>query len=253
MDNQLIVKDLLISFAEWQGIDNNGPTLVFLHGWRSEKQAWNGIVSRIKDKGLKIIAIDLPGFGKTQASKETMSVGDYAEIVAEFIKKLELKNVILIGHSFGGRIGIKLSSVHPELVSKLVLVDSAGFVMGQNKKSLVSAMAKIAKPFFAPKFMQPLRKRIYKTIGAEDYVAVPELQKTFVKVVGEDLTDGMRKIICPTQIIWGEEDAETPVEFGQRMRSFIPNSKFIILPGAGHFSFIDQPEEFAKILEKFIR
>ena len=62
----------------------------------------------------------------------------------------------------------------------------------------------------------------------------------------------MEKINIPTLIITGENDQDTPVEFGRKMHSLIPNSKFIILKGAGHFSFLDQSEEFVKELEKFI-
>ncbi len=181
-----------------------------------------------------------------------MTVGDYAEVVAEFIKKLDLTDVIVIGHSFGGRVGIKLSSAHPELVRKLVLVDSAGFAMDTPKKNFYRSAAKIAKPFFKSAFMQGLRKKIYQKIDAEDYLATPELQKTFVNITGEDLSSDMENIKCPTLIISGENDADTPVSFGKKMNSLIRNSQFAILKNAGHFSFLDQPEEFAEILKKFI-
>lgn len=253
MDKQLVINNNLIFYTQTGEGDS---AVIFLHGWRSNKEVWNGVVKRLQDskiERLKIYALDLPGFGSSPAPKNSWAVGDYTEVVKVFIEKLVRqpadKNIVIVGHSFGGRVGIKLAAKYPSLISKLVLVDSAGFVQ---KKTGMSIAAKIAKPFFLPKFMQGLRRKIYKFIGSEDYLATPELQKTFVNVVNEDLTEDMKKISCPTLIIWGENDKDTPVEFGKKMESLIPDSKFFILPGAGHFSFLDQPEEFAKNLHEFM-
>jgi pimeloyl-ACP methyl ester carboxylesterase len=249
MNEQIILNGQLVSYGHYNSQKQNG-CLIFLHGWRSNKEVWNGVVGKLG--GSAIYQIDLPGFGKSQAPSRTMTVGDYAEVVKGFIEKLGLSNVIVVGHSFGGRIGIKLASKNPEFISKLVLVDSAGFAMDSQKKTAMNLAAKIVKPFFKPKFMQGLRKSIYKQIGSEDYVATPELQRTFVNVVSEDLTKDMGQIKCPTLIINGQNDKDTPVEFGRRMQSLIPNSKFLILKNAGHFSFLDQPEEFEQELIRFI-
>lgn len=261
MNERIIINDLLISYEKYQ--DQSGLTLLFLHGWRSSKEVWSQVVSSMYQVA-SVYALDLPGFGGSPAPKESWSVGDYAKIVKGFIEKLELKNIVLVGHSFGGRVGIKLAAMQnttspliPPLkrggkIEKLVLVDSAGFAMPSNKKSLMNAAAKLARPFFKPKFMQGLRKKVYQTIGAEDYLATPELQKTFVNIVNEDLTEDMKKITIPTLIIFGENDMDTPPSIGKKMHSLIPNSKFIILNDAGHFSFLDQATEFVKKLIDFI-
>jgi pimeloyl-ACP methyl ester carboxylesterase len=253
MNQQIVINNQLISFVK-QGSELAEQTLLFLHGWRSNKEAWNGVVSKlISGSANKLVyAIDLPGFGSSPAPRGAWTVSDYANLVAEFISKLDLKNVIIVGHSFGGRVGIKLASSRADLVKKLVLVDAAGFATSSAKKSTIGFAAKIVKPIFKPKFMQSLRKKIYKQIGAEDYVATPELQKIFVKVVNEDLSENMKRILQPTLIVFGENDTDTPASTGEKMHSLIPNSKFIILPNAGHFSFTDQPEEFIKNLNKFI-
>jgi len=254
MNKQLVSKNLLISYSDL-GKKDSSISMLFLHGWRSNKEVW-GTVSKLMSqsvsKSVNIYSLDLPGFGGSQNPKAPMTVGDYAEIVVEFIKKLDLKNTIIIGHSFGGRVGIKLAATHPEIINTLILVDSAGFAMDPNKRIVVNTAAKIAKPFFRPKFMQGLRKAIYKHIGAEDYLATPELQQTFVNITSEDLSVDMATIKCPTLIITGQDDNDTPVEFGDLMHSIIPNSKFVIIKDAGHFSFLDKPEEFINNLLKFI-
>jgi pimeloyl-ACP methyl ester carboxylesterase len=253
MLNQVVVNKNLISYSSNENAGNF--CLLFLHGWRSNKEIWGGIIKQtnnLANNQFNIYALDLPGFGQSQTPREPMTVGDYAEVVAKFIKKLELKNVIIVGHSFGGRIGIKLACNHPDLVSKLVLVDSAGFTADKKKLNIMGVGAKIVKPFFKPKFMQGLRNKIYKSIGSEDYVATPELQKTYINVISEDLSHDMKDVKCATLIINGENDLDTPVDFGKRMNALIPNSKFVILPKAGHFSFIDKPEDFLAELTRFI-
>lgn len=253
MNQQVIINKQLITFSQFGGLNAN-TTLIFLHGWRSQKEVWNPVIQNllIINNQLSIIAIDLPGFGASPVPDNDWDLSGYANIAAEFIKKLDLKNVCVVGHSFGGRVGIKLASSRADLVKKLVLVDSAGFVMDQNKKAAMSLAAKLVKPLFKPKFMQGLRKKIYRTIGAEDYVATPHLQKIFVKTIEEDLSENMKRILQPTLIVFGEKDLETPIEYGNRMSVLIPKSRLQILKDAGHFSFLDKTGDFVSCLVKFL-
>ena len=260
MQQQAVINGNLVSYFSAGSKDAN-KTLVFLHGWRSQKEVWMQVASSLYSSSAKasedrqvtsIYAIDLPGFGQSPAPKEAWNVGDYAECVKQFIEKLELKNIYIVGHSFGGRVGIKLASQHKGLVEKLVLVGSAGFKDQSLKKHLAGFLAGLAKPFFKFKIMQGVRKKIYFLLGAEDYAATPQLRETFKKVVGEDLSEDMERIKCPTLIINGEQDAVTPPEFGRRMHGLIPGSQFQIFSGAGHYCFLDKPEEFVKVIEKFI-
>lgn len=242
INQQLIVYNVLNRERE--------KSLVFLHGWRSQGLVWKDIADKMNNQGFAIYMLDLPGFGDSPQPKSAFSVQDYADVVGEFIKKLKLNNVILIGHSFGGRIAIKLSAIYPNLIKKIVLVDSAG--LAENKSKGISFLAKIAKPFFKPSFMRSLREKIYKKIGVEDYVATPQLKETFLKVINEDLSSNLTQINKPTLIICGENDKDTPTAVAKIMNEKIKNSKLIVLKGAGHFSFLDKPQEFFDELTKFI-
>ena len=246
-----MIDNNLINYSK-DGSGTERPAVVFLHGWRSSKEVWQGIIGKLGQTGRTIYRLDLPGFGNSPAPQRGFTISDYAALVAGFIKKQNLNKVVLIGHSFGGRIGIKLAATAPDVVEKLVLADSAGFAMKSAKKSGYGLAAKLVKPFFKPSFMQGLRKRIYKLIGAEDYLATPALQKTFVNAVSEDLSEDMKKIVSPTLIVFGEKDMDTPKEFGSRMRGLILNSRLEVLEGAGHFSFLDKPDEFARFLTEFV-
>ena len=253
MSKQIIINGQLISYLETTG-GASDFTMLFLHGWRSQKEIWIPVIQKLVSENSRgsVVALDLPGFGSSPAPKRPWEVGDYAECVKQFIEKLELQNIYLVGHSFGGRIGIKLAAQHGEIIKKLVLVDSAGLVVNAWKKTLMALAAKMFKPFFKPPFMQSFRQKIYKKIGGEDYIATPELQATLAKVVSEDLSADMKNIHIPALIIWGDRDTDTPVEFGQRMNFLIHNSKFIILSNSGHYSFLDKPKEFMEEFLPFI-
>jgi len=252
VQKQLSINSQLINYYYSQDrTASDSLNYIFLHGWRSDGTIWLDLL-----KGLEVSqfhCLDLPGFGKSTSPRKAMSLSDYANVVDAFINKLDLKNIVLVGHSFGGRVAIKLASTKPPYLNKLVLVDSAGFSSPSFKKSLSKTVAKGAKPFFKPEFMQPLREKIYATMGAEDYVATPELKDTFVKIISEDLSTDMGSINTPTVLIWGEDDKETPVKTAHKMTSLINDSRLEIIAGAGHFSFLDKPQEFTKLFNSFVR
>lgn len=251
MNQQVVVLDTLVSFFSLNA-QSDGTPLVFLHGWRSEKQVWQGIVERLEVLGRPIYALDLPGFGASALPKTEYGLSNYALVVGEFLQKKQLSPAVVIGHSFGGRVAIRLAAEHPELVKRLVLADSAGFKMPQAKKTLLNAAAKLVRPLFRLSGLQGVRKKIYESLGAEDYLATPQLQRTFVRVINEDLSAEMQKIACPTLIVYGEADTATPPEFGRRMQSLIAGSRLEILSSAGHYSFLDQPEKFSQLISQFI-
>lgn len=248
MQDSVVINQQLVAYNVLN--QESKRALVFLHGWRSQGLVWKDIAEKINNQGFAIYMLDFPGFGGSPQPKVAFSVQDYADVVGEFIKKLKLGNVILVGHSFGGRVAIKLSAIYPNLIKKIVLVDSAG--LAENKSKEISFLAKIAKPFFKPSFMMGLREKIYKKIGAEDYVATPQLRETFLKVINEDLSDYLAQINKPTLIIWGENDKDTPTSAAKLMNEKIKNSKLVVLKGAGHFSFLDKPQEFLSELTNFI-
>lgn len=247
MNKQIITNKHLINYH--QPTSKGGKTLLFLHGWRCDSSIWKGVADLFKDDNFSIYLLDLPGFGGSDVPRSAFSLEDYADTVAGFIRKLELKNVTLVGHSVGGRIAIKLVAMKPELIDKLVLVDSAGFIQ---KRVGHESLAKVVKPFFKPSFMQGPRKWVYKKIGAEDYMVRPELKETFLNIINEDLSDQLPLIKKPTLIVWGEEDRDTPIEFAKKMNKEIKGSKLVAFPGAGHYSFLDKPSDFCKELLKFI-
>lgn len=249
---QIIINGLLVNYYYYSP-NKKSPNkiLVFLHGWGVDSKLWFKVTPGLIKKNYSMYFIDLPGFGQSQIPNTVYDVNDYKNVVYEFVRKLGLKKVNLIGHSFGGRISIKMASENPKLLEKVILVDTAGIVTVSKIKKITALIAKIFSPIFRPNFMQPLRKKLYVLFGSE-YLENEKLSKIFSKVVSENLTRLLTLIKKPTLIIWGKNDQVTPLYYGELMNKFIAKSKLVIFEKAGHFSFLDQPEEYVKTLIKFI-
>lgn len=251
-NNQIIINDLLINYySVLPEKKSSNKILVFLHGWGVDSKLWFGLIPELINKNYSLYFLDLPGFGQSQVPESTYDVDDYKKIVYEFVKKMELKNVNLVGHSFGGRIAIKLAAENPDFLEKIILVDTAGIVTTSKIKKITALIAKTISPIFRPAFMQPLRKKLYLLFGSE-YLENEKLSKIFSKVVSENLTRLLTRIKKPALIIWGKNDQVTPLYYGELMNKLIPKSKLIVFENAGHFSFLDKPEEFSKELIEFI-
>jgi len=255
LTKKIILKDLVIHFWHWPTYNEKSPCILFLHGWRLSGEVFIPIVRYLQDKGYNIYSPDMPGFGRSEMPSENYTLDDYADLILAFIKKMKMREIIVIGHSFGGRVAIKLISKNPRLFTKLVLANSAGL---RNDRAFFLRskifLAKVFKPLFRFAFVRMTRIRIYKMIGSEDYITVPdEMKKVFVNVVNEDLTPVLTQLgKIPTLIIWGEDDKETPLSMAFKFRRGIANSELVILPEAGHLSFFDQPLFFAKAMNDFI-
>lgn len=248
-NKKIVINSLLVNYYFFPAKSKSAKTLIFLHGWGVNSRYWFKIIENLKQ--FNIYLIDLPGFGESQVPPTSYNVDDYKNIVKEFINKISLKKIVIIGHSFGGRITIKLASENPEYLKKIILVDTAGVVNSSSAKKIVSIFAKLISPIFKPSFMQSVRKKLYSVLGSE-YLENEKLSKIFSNVVSEDLVKILKNISVPTLIIWGNKDKITPLIFAYLIKQKIKNSKLLILKNAGHFSFLDQPEKFVKNLTEFL-
>jgi pimeloyl-ACP methyl ester carboxylesterase len=230
----------------------NNPTLVFLHGWGGSWASWSPILERLKEN-FNLFAFDLPGFGNQKIDK-SFNLDDYINFVIKILKTRKIKNPILIGHSFGGAIASKIAAKNLFLIKKLILVDSATirhpYTQSQKTKFKVLGILKKFFPF-ARNFYYKITK-----LQNSDYAAIknnPLLQKTFQNVIQTDLSSIISKIKTPTLIIWGGNDADTPLVDGQKINYLIPKSKLIIYPNSSHFSYLENQDTFVSDIKKFIQ
>ncbi len=249
-NKNIIVDNLLLRYYFYNP-KGAKKTLLFLHGWGVDSLSFGKLIDRLTTKKYSVYLLDLPGFGQSQTPASDFNLDNYANIVSGFVKKLGLKDVNLIGHSFGGRITIKLASSNAEFIDKIVLVDAAGINTPSTFRKLALKFAKIIKPLFIPEFMQPLRKKLYLMVGSE-YLDNVEMSRIFSKVVSENLTPLLPKINKPTLIVWGGKDKTTPLYYAELMKKLIIGSRLVVFESAGHFSFIDEPNKFMEALTRFI-
>jgi pimeloyl-ACP methyl ester carboxylesterase len=246
-EKQIVVDNVLLTYYLHPSTIS-GETYVFLHGWGSNSTLWFAAVGPVIQNRTALF-LDLPGFGKSQIPTQSWGLDEYVAEIADFFTKLNLKKVTLVGHSFGGAIAIKLAVNRPDLIAKLILVDSAGIRPKTVRKNMITGIAKIVKPLFQPEFMRPIKEKIYRCIGAEDYLD-PRTREIYTKIISEDLTGELSRVKQQTFLIWGENDRSTPPADAEIMHRSIKNSTLAVIPGAGHFSFLDQPHVFQKIMAK---
>lgn len=249
--------------ANIEGIDINyiiegkGKNVLVLHGWGANIDTILPIVNILKED-FKVFAIDLPGFGKSQIPKEVFDSKDYARIVKGFIDKMKIDKVTLIGHSFGGKISILLGAYYPELIEKIVLIDSAGLIPKRTLKYYLKVysfkvLRSIYKSIFFWQDNKNKMERFYKRFGSTDYKnADGIMRRILVKVVNENLRPMLKNIQCPTLLIWGDEDKDTPLYMGKIMENEIDDSGLVVLKGAGHYSYLDDFNKFAIVLRVFL-
>lgn len=232
-----------------------GPSVLILHGWGGKSDSWESVGKILSKNGFNVIIPDLPGFGKSDLPDFAWSVGDYLDFILKFIDFLESSKKIskpfyLIGHSFGGRISIKLAAVYPEMLKKLVLCSAAGITSKSIKTRLFYLFSKAGGLIFSFGFFAPLekflRKAIYRLAGTRDYLrANNQMKEVMRRVISEDLTEFISQIKMPTLIVWGKNDKVLPLKMGKIMKEKISGSTIEIIEDAGHAPNIESPDIIA--------
>lgn len=234
-----------------------GEPVLLLHGWGANITLFQRLIDQLSKKYF-VIALDMPGFGKTEEPKDPWGVDEYVDFVLDFLKLFDINKLSLVGHSFGGRVIIKMVNRKlPYQVDKIVLVDSAGIrPQKTTKKSLKQTSYKIGKWFATRKLIARLCPNMLEKLrvkfGSADYVAAsPMMRQCLVRVVNEDLSELLPGITAPTLLVWGENDTATPLSDAKQMEKEIPNAGLAVIKNAGHFSFVEQPVIFAGIMGSF--
>lgn len=246
LDNGMKVKYDLIG---------SGPAMILMHGWGCQSSTLKSIADIAAERHT-VYNIDLPGFGKSDEPSEVWGVGEYVSMLEEFVKKLAIDKPILLGHSYGGRVGILYSSRND--VDKLVLVDAAGVKPRRSLKYYFKVYSykagKCLTRLILGKEKAAARiERMRQRRGSADYAAAsPMMRMIMTKSINQDLRYAMPSIKAPTLLIWGENDTATPMRDARIMEKLIPDAGLVSFPGCGHYSFLDNPYQFAAVLRSFI-
>jgi len=217
-----------------------GAIVVWGHGWGQDHRAFESLVAPFKDKATHIL-IDFPGFGDSKKPDSAWGSEDYADAVSALIQKVSDGPVIWIGHSFGCRVGLQLAARYPKLIGGLFLIAGAGIPRQLPVYKSLYFKARITV-FKLLKQLIPLgldEDWLRSKFGSADYKnADPVMRNILVKVVNEDLRGIAADITCPTTLIYGDKDTETPPQIGQMLHALIENSKLVVLSGQDHYTLL---------------
>lgn len=236
-------------------VTGSGPAMILMHGWGCS-HATLASIEAIAIQTHTVYNIDFPGFGDTPEPDDVWGVEQYTKLIEKFVAKSGIETPVLLGHSFGGRVGILYASRNN--TDKLILVDAAGVKPRRKLKYYLKVWSfKLMKRWLTLINGQEKARELIEIQrakrGSADYnSASPMMRAILSKVVNEDLCDVMPAIQAPTLLIWGEDDTATPMRDAHIMERLIPNAGLVSFPGCGHYSFLDNPRQFAAVLHSFL-
>lgn len=254
-------------------------TIILIHGLGSYLRAWEKNIGELS-KNNRVIAIDLPGYGKSSKEPHTGMMTFYAGIVNELVKELKLNKVVIGGHSMGGQIGMTTYLKYPQIVKGLVLAAPAGFerftkgqkqwfrdvmtVDGVRLTTPEGIQNNLASNFYrVPKDADFMVSERMEMRSADDFIPYCYAVVQSVQgMVDNPVIDYLQDIKVPTLILFGENDNLIPnrylnpgrtVEIAKYGASKINNSKLVMIPKTGHFLMFEKPEVFNKETIDFIK
>lgn len=236
-------------------------TVVILQGWGTDLGVYDSVAGAIDGSKYRVIQFDFPGFGGSDEPKEPWDVDGFADFFCKFMEVMQIKKATLIGHSYGGRVIIKLAAREsiPFEITNIILIDSAGVLpVRTTAQKWKIRKYKILKKFLNMKLIYAMFPEVIddwrSRQGSADYRnATPMMRQCMVKAVNEDLTKLLPKIRQEVLLIWGDQDTATPIRDAHIMEEKILNCGLAVIPGTGHFSFLEKPAQFRGIMEAYLK
>jgi pimeloyl-ACP methyl ester carboxylesterase len=249
----------------------SGPSLLLLHGLFMDHSTWDA-VGDVLASSYRVVAPDLPGFGQSEKPPENRfpyGINSFADAVLDLYAGLELGRAVLVGHALGGAVAIALAARHPELISRLVLVDALCYPARADLAHRV-ALAPLIGGFA---FKQLWGKSTFKAYFKESYLSrdaripsarldhyyeafnTPAARASALATLRatrdtRSVVAHIARISMPTLVLWGRDDTLYPAALGQRMSREIRDAGFQLL-GAGHVPHEEQPAAVAEAIERF--
>jgi len=254
-------------------------TILMIHGLGSYLPAWKKNIGELS-KQYRVIAVDLPGYGKSSKLPHSGLMTFYAGAIADLIQKLELGSVNLAGHSMGGQIAMVLALEKPELVKRLILVDPAGF------EAFHAGQKNWFKDVMTPNLVRLTTVDAIETNLASNFCRMPDdalfmiedriamrdandfeayclaVARSVHGMVDQPVLDKISQIKVPTLIFFGENDMLIPNRYlnpgftskiAKTGAGLIKGSKLIMVPKCGHFMMFEKSEVFNTETRNFIQ
>lgn len=236
---------------DYDYIEGKGKIVFFLHGWGGDKNSFKLVNNHIA-LNCSMVFVSFSGFGLSPQPTKAYFVDDYVEELKDLILHISKnKKIIIVCHSFGARVAIKLASRYPNLLESLLIVDGAGVKPKRGLKYYINVYKykRLKKQVLNGK----KDVNVLSRFGSEDYkVLSPIMKQTFINVVNEDLKESIKKVKIDTLLFWGEKDKDTPLYMAKKMKKWIKKSELIIVKNAAHFSYLDNFGLFIRVLNAFL-
>lgn len=227
--------------------NSKGKTIIYLHGWGQNIEMMQPVANPFKEE-FDIVIVDLPGHGKSPEPTKVLEVPDFVECIKSLVEKLKIKNPILVGHSFGGKVALLYASKYE--VDKLILFGSP-FKKEIKKESLKLKTLKTLKKIPGLNKFEEFAK---KHIGSTDYRnASPTMRRILVEHVNYDITEEVKKINCATLIVWGTNDMEVDISRAYELESLIKDAGLVVYEGCTHYAYLENLNQTIRIMGSFVR
>lgn len=204
--------------------------------------------------GLDAVALDLPGFGASPEPPGPWGGAEYAEAVAPVLAEMA-QPAVVVGHSFGGRVAVHLAAGHPGRVGALVLTGAPLLRRPGASPAKPAPLFRLARALHRRGLLGEQRmERLRRRHGSADYrAASPVMRQVLVKVVGETYEDQLSALICPTELVWGDDDSEVPVSVAEAAHGLLAHPTLTVVAGAGHDVPTRAPVELRAAVERHLR
>lgn len=246
----LLKKEKNYSYIE----TGEGTPIIILHGLMGGLSNFDSVTKYFSKNGYRVIIPELPIYSMSLLKTNVKS---FAKYLHDFIEFKELDNVILLGNSLGGHIGLYHTKLYPEKIKALVITGSSGLYEsamggGYTKRSDYEVIKKKSQDvFYDPKVAtKEIVDEVYTTVNDRN-----KLIKTLAiakSAIRHNMAKDLPKMKIPTCIIWGKNDSVTPPEVAEEFNSLLPDSDLYWINKCGHAAMMEHPEEFNKILESWL-
>jgi pimeloyl-ACP methyl ester carboxylesterase len=240
----------------------DGPVVVLLHATLHDRRDFDVIVPRLRHDH-RVIALDWPGHGDSPAPNQPPTAALFADVLADVFAALDLPPAAIVGNSVGGFAAARLAITEPQHVSRLVLVNTGGFVSNPATKLYcrtlgTPAVMKRVLPRFVPSYMKvtsdndhAVQERVLARAHTREGVFLTAaLWRSFASP-DYDLRPHADRITAPCLIVWGSKDTAAPMLVGRATAAAIPGARLETLP-TGHVAFSSDPDGFLAIVEPFL-
>ncbi len=236
----------------------NGQPLLFLHpevGFDFAGPALDALAAK-----RRVIAPSHPAFGRSEAPRWMSTVDDLSYFYLDLLEELDLRNVAVVGVSFGAWLAAAIAIKSTQRLSHLVLASTLGIKVGDREtRDIPDIFAMTDAQYLEAAYADPARaKRDYRAMADADLKAIARNREAIARYAWSPylhdpkLRRRLHRIRIPTLVLWGDKDNLTKPDYGRAFAAEIPGARFETIAGAGHFPHAEQPQAFARMALDFI-